>query len=124
MLQTEIHPRLPQVELVELARKSGVASVMAHCPLAHGDDALLRAPVLARLAAARGGGCTPAQLALRWSLDRGLVPVPKASSAARLRENLAAAALTPLSVEERFAIDALEVVESSGRVSFDPGLIA
>ena len=95
---------------------------MAHCPLAHGDPALLRAPTLERLAAARGEGCTPAQLCLRWALDRGLVPIPKASSRARLVENLGAALLAPLSDAERAAIDALEA--SDGRVSFDPALIA
>ena len=34
----------------------------------------------ARLAEARR--CTPAQLALRWSMDRGLTPIPKATSRA------------------------------------------
>ena len=121
-LQTELHPRLPQSELLETARAAGVLRVMAHCPLAHGDPALLRAPTLTRLATARGEGCTPAQLCLRWALDRGLVPIPKASSRARLVENLGAASLAPLSDAERAAIDALEA--SDGRVSFDPALIA
>ena len=72
----------------------------------------------------RGGGCTPALLCLRWSLDRGFVPIPKASTPARLRENWAARALEPLSASERAVMDGLEANERDGRVSFDPALIA
>ena len=59
-------------------------------------------------------------MALRWSLQRGLLPIPKASSAARRRENLAALGfeLTPREMGE---IDGLEAAD---RCSFDPGLIA
>ena len=121
VLQTEIHPRFQQRELIDYAREQGVATIMAHCPLAHGSPALLREPTLARLATQRGGDCTPAKLCLRWSLDCGLVPVPKATSAARLAENLSAASMAPLSAEERAAIDALD---AGDRVSFDPKLIA
>ena len=70
---------------------------------------------------ARGPGCTPAMLCLRWAIDSGFVPIPKASSPARLAENLRAAAMAPLSAEERGAIDALD---ANDRVSFDPRLIA
>ena len=121
VLQTEIHPRFQQRDLVEYAREQGVGTIMAHCPLAHGSPMLLRDPTLARLAAQRGGGCTPAMLCLRWSLDGGFIPVPKASSAARLVENLAAMRMSPLSADERAAIDALD---AGDRVSFDPKLIA
>lgn len=124
VLQLEAHPRLPQLELVEYARSSGVGTIMAHCPLAHGSRALLDDPSLGRVAAARGPGVTPAMICLRWSLDRGLVPIPKASSDLRLRENLAAAKLAPLSAEERAAVDALEAFGPDARVSFDPNLIA
>lgn len=123
VLQTELHPRWPQSELVDYARECGVASIMAHCPLAHGSPALLASQTLARLAQERGNGCTPAQLCLRWSIDKGFIPIPHATSAARLRENLAAASLDPLSATERLAIDALEATGSEARVSFDPSLI-
>lgn len=124
VLQIEAHPRLPQTDLIEYARSSGVGTIMAHCPLAHGSRALLDDPALKRVAAARGPGVTPAMICLRWSLDRGLVPIPKASSDLRLLENLSAAKLAPLSAEERAAVDALEAFGPDARVSFDPGLIA
>lgn len=109
-------PAAERPRLVEHSR----AKVMAYCPLAHGEGSLLRSPELARLAGVRG--CTPAQLALRWSLDRGHVPIPKASSRTRLLENLAALSLPSLSAAERAALDGLDA--DDGRVSFDPNLIA
>ena len=124
LMQCELHPRLPQTDLVDYARSNGVETIMAHCPLAHGSPALLGHPTLLRLSQARGQGCTPAALCLRWSMDRGLVPIPKSSSQARLRENRAAASMPPLSVEERAAIDLLEASGPDARVSFDPALIA
>ena len=109
MLQTELHPRFQQRELVEYARKSGVRTIMAHCPLAHGSPRLLGDRSLQRLAEARGGGSTAAQLCLRWSVENGFVPIPKASSRRRMDENLAALSMAPLSPEERATIDALDV---------------
>ena len=112
---------------------------MAYCPLAHGSAALLADPTLQRLARARsqeatriggteggarsgGGGCTPAQLALRWSIDSGFVPIPKARSPQRLAENWeAAVAMAPLSAEERASLDALD---ADDRYSFNPWFIA
>jgi aryl-alcohol dehydrogenase-like predicted oxidoreductase len=47
-------------------------------------------------ALAREAGCTPAQLALAWLLARGehIVPIPGTTSAAHLRENMAASEIT------------------------------
>ena len=120
LMQTEVHPLLPQIELREDCAAAGIR-VMAHCPLAHGAPALLRHPTLRALGEARGA--TPAQVALRWAVQRGVLPVPHASSAARQRENLLAA-LEPtfeLTPAELARVDALETGE---RVAFDPGLIA
>ena len=125
VVQTELHPRFPQTELVEYVRSECPGSaVMAHCPLAHGSPALLADSTLRALADARGDGCTPAMLCLRWSLDRGFIPIPKASSAKRIGENLRALRIAPLSAAERQAIDAIEAFGADARVSFDPALIA
>jgi aryl-alcohol dehydrogenase-like predicted oxidoreductase len=66
---------------------------------------------------AKRKGCTPAQLALAWVLDRGesIVPIPGTSSAKRLEEN-AAAAEVELSAAERVALDELS---PKGAVSGD-----
>ena len=75
----------------------------------------------ARLRDARADGTTPAMVALRWSLDRGLSPIPKAASPKRLAENWRALAMAPLSAAEAAAVDALDCGD---RVAFDPKLIA
>ena len=66
-----------------------------------------RALVDAIAAIARARGCTPAQLALAWLLDRGedIVPIPGTRRIARLDENAAAARIA-LTADERTAIDA------------------
>jgi alcohol dehydrogenase (NADP+) len=38
-------------------------------------------------------GCSPAQVLIAWQLQSGISTIPKSVSAARLRENLAAAAI-------------------------------
>ena len=59
-------------------------------------------------------------LCLRWSLDQGFVPVPKASSPARLAENLRALAMPPLSAAERASLE--EYVRERGGERADPML--
>jgi diketogulonate reductase-like aldo/keto reductase len=104
-------------ELLEDATAAEM-TVMAYCPLAHGSSQLLRDPTLAMIASARGK--TPAQVALRWSVQRGLVPIPKASSATRLRENLGALEFE-LSAADMASLNGLE---ANDRYSFDPRNIA
>ena len=59
--------------------------VMAYSPLGQAG-ALLEHPVLRRVAKRQGS--TPAQVALAWTLrNPGVIAIPKASSAAHLREN-------------------------------------
>ena len=117
LLQIEFHPRLQQSALIADAADAGI-KVMAACPLATGADALLADPMLARVATRYGR--TPAQVALRWAVQRGVLPIPKATSAARLRENLGALEFS-LDAEAMGAIDGLE---ADDRYSFDPRLIA
>ncbi|MEF3007223.1 aldo/keto reductase, partial [Pseudomonas aeruginosa] len=71
-----------QHELVEWNTQHGIVTE-SWAPLARGG--LLDAPVLADIAARYGK--TPAQVVIRWHLDRGLVVFPKSVSLDRLREN-------------------------------------
>ena len=119
VLQTELHPRCQQPELREDCDAAGI-KVLAHCPLAHGAASLLRDPTLC--AVADRVGRSAAQVALRWSVQSGVVPLPHGSSAARLRENLAAAA-------DDFELDAaamasLASLDAEERQAFNPALIA
>ena len=76
--------------------------IMAYSPVGQGG-ALLRAPVLGAIAARHGA--TPAQVALAWTLQPGVCAIPKAATAAHVRENAAALSLA-LTAEDRAVLDA------------------
>lgn len=82
--QIELHPALPQDELVAFHQANGIATT-SWSPL--GQGALLNDPLIGEIA--KGHGRSPAQVIIRWHLERGLIVIPKASSEARLAENLA-----------------------------------
>ncbi len=80
--QVEYHPLLNQKRLFKICQKKGV-TVTAYSPLAQGkvgENATVQA-VAGRV------GKSPAQVALRWLLQRGLIAIPKASSRAHIESN-------------------------------------
>lgn len=111
--QVELHPWLPQRELREFDADRGILTE-AWSPLARGR--VLDDPVLAAVAAKHGR--SPAQIVLRWHVQLGVVVIPKASSAARLRENLDVFGFE-LDADDLAAIASLESGERTGR---DPDL--
>jgi len=72
--------------LADLCREHRIA-LMAYSPLGQGD--LLRRRKLHAIAAPIGA--TPAQIALAWLMHRHAIAIPKASSAAHVRDNRKAA---------------------------------
>jgi D-xylose reductase len=94
MLQIESHPYLTQERLLRAAAQYD-AAVTAFSPLGalsyleldmaeSGESVLEQAAV--KEAAARVGR-TPAQVVLRWGIQRGTAVIPKTSRVERLREN-------------------------------------
>lgn len=81
--QVELHPWLQQAELRELHAALGILTE-AWSPLGRGQ--VLADPVV--LACAAEHGVTAAQVILRWHVQLGHIAIPKASSEARIRENL------------------------------------
>jgi len=80
--QWEIHPWLPRNDIVEWCQKNQVA-VEAYSPLVRGErwgDKTLKK-------LAKQHGKTEAQILLRWSLQRGHIPLPKSVTASRIQEN-------------------------------------
>ncbi len=85
--QIEMHPYFPQVEQRAYNSALGIVT-QAWSPLGRAGD-LLADPVLVEIAARTG--LPVGQLVLAWAVQSGAMPLPKASSAQRQRENLAAA---------------------------------
>ncbi|GAA5229642.1 aldo/keto reductase [Arthrobacter cryoconiti] len=81
--QIELHPWLQQNELRELHSSLGIAT-QAWSPLARGK--ILHDPVLESIAASHGRSV--AQVVLRWHVQSSHSAIVKASSAARIAENL------------------------------------
>lgn len=81
--QIELHPWLQQRQLRALHAELGIAT-QAWSPLARGG--LLDDPGLALMSATHGRSV--AQIVLRWHIQSGHLAIPKASSAARISENL------------------------------------
>lgn len=99
--QIELHPHFPQAEAVAVHRELGIVT-QAWSPLLRG--AVLEEPVIADIADAHSA--TPGQVVLAWHRGRGVLAIPKASSADRQRENLDSLDIS-LSDEEIEAITAL-----------------
>jgi 2,5-diketo-D-gluconate reductase A len=82
--QIEVHPYLTQDDVREFCAGHQIA-VEAWAPLARGGD-LLADPVVVSIA--RAVGKTPAQVVLRWHIQRGDILFPKSVTPARIRENI------------------------------------
>ena len=108
MNQIELHPLLPQTELVEFCRDAGI-HVQAFASLGGGDSGapLLEHHLVKAIAASLGR--TPAQVLLKWALLKGFSVIPKTSSVARMKENLLLD--FAISTEQLSSLDGL----SSGR---------
>ena len=113
-LQVEMHPFLVQERLLRFCHEAGIA-VTAFSPLGAGSyvplgmatpaDSVLGHPVVTEIAAATGR--TPAQVVLRWGIQRGTSVIPKTSRVERLAENLEAVGFT-LDDPQMRAISALD----------------
>ncbi|QDT52913.1 putative oxidoreductase YtbE [Caulifigura coniformis] len=126
MLQVEMHPSLTQEKLLRFCREEGIG-VTAFSPfgpasyvsigMAKPEDSLFTRPAVQ--AAAKRTGRSPAQVLLRWGVQRGTAVVPMTSRPERLLENLSVGDFE-LTAEEMSAIGAL----NENRRFNDPGEFA
>ena len=103
-LEIEVHPYWHEDALLAFAASKNI-TIINYAPLATGSAALFAEPAVVSAAAAHG--VTPAQVLLRWGLQKtGGVVIPRSSNAAHMAENLAVFdfALTPA---EAAALDGL-----------------
>jgi len=104
--QVELHPYFPQADQRAADAQRGVVT-QAWSPLGRAGE-LLRDPVVT--AVARAHDVSPVQAVLRWHVQLGVVPIPKASSPDRQRENLDVFSFE-LSAHEMTALTALARVD-------------
>jgi diketogulonate reductase-like aldo/keto reductase len=82
--QFELHPMLPNKDLVELCSLYKIA-VQAYCSLGQGEDALITNSVVLEIAKTLGK--TPAQVLLKWAILKGYMIIPKTVNKQRMAEN-------------------------------------
>ncbi|KAG6182844.1 hypothetical protein E4U10_006938 [Claviceps purpurea] len=83
--QWELHPWLTRPDIVQWCRERDIA-IQAYSPIARGERWGQSPQVTA---AAEKYGKTEAQILLRWSLQRGYVPLVKSVTLSRIAENAA-----------------------------------
>ena len=82
--QVEIHPFYQQTKVIQEIRNLGVHPE-GWAPFAEGRNDIFRDKLLASIG--KKYGKTPAQVILRWDIQRGVSVIPKSSHPARIREN-------------------------------------
>lgn len=83
--QIELHPHNQQQQALETMRELGVQP-MSWGPFAEGRNDLFTEPTLTEIAERYGK--SPAQIMLRWQMQRGIVAIPKSVRPERQAENI------------------------------------
>jgi diketogulonate reductase-like aldo/keto reductase len=113
---SQIRPAVNQIQfspfeyrrsLVEACEDAGVVA-QAYSPLGTGRH--LGDPVVERIASATG--CTPAQVLIRWAIQKGLSVIPKSTHRERIEENFAVFDFD-LDEESVSALDALDTTSQT-----------
>lgn len=110
--QIELHPFCQQKPIVEYCKEYGIV-VEAYSPLVRGV-----ATDITLLKVANEVKQTPFQVYLRWSLQRGFVPLPKSVTPSRIVAN-ASVFDFELSEEQMMALNALDKGKD-GAVTWNP----
>jgi diketogulonate reductase-like aldo/keto reductase len=98
VVQVESHPYLPEWELLEFCKQHGIV-VLAFAPLGHGmKPRVLDEPVITGIA--RRVQKTPAQVALAWSIQRGVAFLTSSVTPARIREDADISTLPQVAMRE------------------------
>lgn len=117
--QVETHIFNQQKELKEWADKYGI-QLEAWAPFGEGRGGTFDNPVIDEIA--KKYGKTPAQVMLRWHIQRGIVVIPKSTHIERMEENFNVFDFT-LSDEDMNTIAGLDKAESSFFSHQDPKMV-
>jgi diketogulonate reductase-like aldo/keto reductase len=121
--QIEVHPHCPMHELAKFCADNGIV-IMAYSPLGNVNPnepnqvTPLRDPVIEAIAKAHRK--SPAQVLIRYSLQRGFVCIPKSVTPDRIREN-AAIFDFELTEQDMAAIHAIKTRKRHINPTFRPG---
>lgn len=110
--QIELHPDFQQKALRDVHEKLGIRT-QSWSPLGQGQ--LLDNPVIGEIA--RKLGRTPAQVIIRWHLQKGLIVIPKSVTPSRIVENFKVFDFA-LAAEDLAALDGLDAAGT--RIGPDP----
>lgn len=117
--QIEVHPLHQQTENLVWHEKYGV-QVEAWAPFGEGRGGMFELPVLTAIGEKY---CkTPAQVMLRWHIQRGVVVIPKSTHAERMEENFSIFDFE-LSDDDMAAIAALDTKQSAFFSHTDPNMV-
>lgn len=111
--QIEIHPAFQEEGLCNFCQKRKIA-LMGWSPLGRGN--VLTNPVLIKI----GKTCqkSPAQVALRWQIQKGYIPLPKSVHSARVQENANIFDFS-LTQEQISLIHTLNLPDGQGKIGKD-----
>lgn len=112
--QIECHPLLPQADLREACAEHGV-EVVAYSPLARGE--VFDVPEIQTVAEKHDA--SEAQVSLAWLREKGVTPIPKATSEAHIRDNWASRTLD-LDDEDMATIDSIDQQDRQVDPDFAP----
>jgi len=110
--QVELHPLCQQKPIVEYCKANSIV-VEAYCPIIRGQ---MDNEVITKIATKHKRD--PAQILLRWSLQKGYVPLPKSATPSRIHSN-AQLYDFELSEEEIASLDTLDRGKEGG-ISWNP----
>lgn len=113
--EMELHPSFQQKELFNYCLSKGIQPI-AYCPLGspnrpdrdrEQDDVIdMQMPEIVSIA--EKYGIHPAQVCIKWAIQRGQIPIPFASNPKNLLSNFSVADSEPLSDEDMMAISAAD----------------
>jgi 2,5-diketo-D-gluconate reductase B len=106
--QIEVHPFLDQSRVLAACKKHGI-SVTAYCPIARGK--VPGNETLERIGKAHGKSAS--QVALRYLVQQGIIPIPRTANPAHLQDNLAA---TEFKLSDAEMAEIAKLARPDGRV--------
>ncbi|KAL3155073.1 hypothetical protein ABBQ38_011137 [Trebouxia sp. C0009 RCD-2024] len=104
--QIELHPFLAQRKLVGVCARKGVQCI-AYSPLGHADATVLNHEVIQQVA--QDLGRTPAQVCLKWNVQRGVTVIPRSQNPKNIKANIDGLFNWVLPREAKAKLDTLDV---------------